>query len=91
MWFFLYNRDKNWFYLIEAVTTHGPMSHKRVIEINEMLKDSPVKLIFVSAFPDFKTFIKYAPEIAWETKVWLADNPEHMIHFNGDKFLGSVR
>ena len=86
----LYNPDKNWVYLIEAVTTHGPMSHKRVIEINEMLKDSPVKLIFVSAFPDFRTFIKYASKIAWETEVWLSDNPEHMIHFNGDKFLGSA-
>ena len=84
----MYNRDKNWLYLIEAVTTHGPVSPKRVIEIKEMLKKSSVLPIFVSAFPDFKTFQKYAKEISWETEVWVANSPDHMIHFNGDKFLG---
>jgi len=86
----LYNSQKDWLYLIEAVTSHGPISFKRVIELNEMLQKSDVQKIFVSAFPDFKTFVKYAPEIAWETEVWISENPDHMIHFNGDKFLGSI-
>jgi adenine-specific DNA-methyltransferase len=42
----------------------------------------------VTAFPDRVTFRKFAKDIAWETEVWIADNPDHMIHFNGDKFLG---
>lgn len=84
----LYNPAKNWLYLIEAVISHGPVSFKRVIELNEILQKSKAQKIFVSAFPDFKTFIKYAPEISWETEVWISENPDHMIHFNGDKFLG---
>jgi hypothetical protein len=84
----LYHHKKKWLYLIEAVTSHGPVSDKRMIEIEEMLSDSSVHLIFVSAFPDFKTFQKYASEISWETEVWISNSPDHIIHFNGDKFLG---
>ena len=83
----LYHAERNWLYLIEAVTSHGPVSRKRIIELQEMLKHSSATPIFVSAFPDFRTFTKYASEIAWETEVWVADNPDHMIHFNGEKFL----
>ena len=84
----LYDSGKNWLYLIEAVTSHGPVSQKRVIEVKEMLSNSSAHLIFVSAFPDFKTFQKYASEISWETEVWISDIPDHLIHFDGEKFLG---
>ena len=84
----LYNSKKNWLYLIEAVTSHGPVSQKRVIEVKEMFSTSLAHLIFVSAFPDFKTFQKYASEICWETEVWISDIPDHLIHFDGEKFLG---
>ncbi|MDY0095827.1 MAG: BsuBI/PstI family type II restriction endonuclease [Candidatus Vecturithrix sp.] len=83
----LYQVKRNWLYLIEAVTSHGAVSSKRVIELQEMLKQSSAIPIFVSAFPDFRTFTRYVSEIAWETEVWIADNSDHMIHFNGEKFL----
>lgn len=44
--------------------------------------------IFVTAFLDFATYKKFSSELAWETEVWLADMPDHMIHLNGNKFLG---
>lgn len=66
----------------------GPMSPKRILEINEMTKDVSSGKIFVTAFPDFKTFKKFSEELAWETEVWISDMPEHMIHLNGDKFMG---
>lgn len=44
--------------------------------------------MYVTAFRDVKTFKKYANNIAWETEVWIAELPSHMIHYNGDKFLG---
>lgn len=87
----LYDSEKSWIYLIEAVTSHGPVSPKRVIEVKEMLSNSQAYFIFVSVFPDFKTFQKYASEISWETEVWISDNPDHMIHFDGDKFLGPYK
>ncbi len=86
----LYQAERNWLYLIEAVTSHGPVSSKRIIELQEMLKHSSAIPIFVSAFPDFRTFTRYASEIAWETEVWVADNSDHMIHFNGEKFLRPI-
>ena len=66
----------------------GPMSPKRILEINEMTKDVSSGKIFVTAFPDFKSFKKFSEELAWETEVWISDMPEHMIHLNGDKFMG---
>jgi hypothetical protein len=44
--------------------------------------------VYVSAFPNRKVFLKYIEAIAWETEVWIADAPSHMIHFNGARFLG---
>lgn len=60
----------------------------RQIQINKIFADSLADLVFVTAFPDRKTMSKYLTKLSWETEVWLADSPSHMIHFNGDKFLG---
>ena len=84
----LLDEKKRWVYLIEAVTSHGPMTPKRVMELKAMFAESGMGLIFVSAFPDFAEFRKHMKDIAWETEVWLADTPDHMIHFNGDRFFG---
>lgn len=84
----LYSEEKNWLFFIESVTSVGPMDPKRILEINSMTKCVKAGKIFVSAFLDFKTFKKFSDTLAWETEVWIADMPEHMIHLNGDKFLG---
>ena len=84
----LLDQKRNWLFLIEAVTSHGPMSPKRVVELNKILAKCTAGLVYVSAFPDVAEFKKYAADIAWETEVWLADTPDHMMHFNGDRFLG---
>jgi adenine-specific DNA-methyltransferase len=87
----LYWRERNWLYLIEAVTSHGPVSPKRHREMEELLAGSPTERIYVTAFLNIREFRKYAAEIAWETEVWIADDPDHMIHFNGPKFLGPYK
>lgn len=84
----LYREDKNWIYFVESVTSVGPMDPKRILEITEMTKDVTAGKIFVTAFLDFKTYKKFAEELAWETEVWIAEMPEHMIHLNGDRFMG---
>lgn len=83
-----YSSQKNWLFLIEAVTSSGPMSDKRVLEIKKLAPDCKAELIFVTAFHNRVDFRKWVQDIAWETEVWIADTPDHMIHFNGDKFLG---
>jgi hypothetical protein len=84
----LYFGKKKWLLLIEAVTSTGPVDAKRHAELAELFKQSKVGLVYVTAFLDRKTFSKYLREIAWETEVWQADNPDHLIHFNGKRFLG---
>jgi len=84
----LYHSKKDWLYFIEAVTSVGPIDAKRVIDLELMTKNVASGKIYITAFPDFRTFKSFSESLAWETEVWIACLPEHMIHMNGDKFLG---
>lgn len=84
----VYDNKRKWLFLIEAVTSHGPVSPKRWLELEAALSTCTVGKVYVTAFPHRAEFRKNAADIAWETEVWIADNPDHMIHFNGDRFLG---
>ena len=84
----LYREDKHWIYFVESVTSVGPIDPKRIIEIESMTGNVTAGKIYVTAFLDFATFKKFSAQLAWETEVWIADMPDHMIHLNGDKFLG---
>lgn len=84
----LYYPEKNWLLLIESVTSHGPMDAKRHNELTKLFKDVSAGLVFVTAFPSRSVMTRYLGEIAWETEVWVADAPSHLIHFDGERFLG---
>ncbi|HII2982627.1 TPA: BsuBI/PstI family type II restriction endonuclease [Yersinia enterocolitica] len=84
----LYWPQRDWLILIESVTSHGPVDGKRHSELANLFKDARPGLVYVSAFPDKKTMSKFFSEISWETEVWIAEAPTHMIHLNGDRFLG---
>jgi hypothetical protein len=86
-----FSHKKNWLYLIEAVHSSGPMSETRVLELKRMLKDCKAELIFVTSFLTRGEFKKWMLDVAWETEVWIADNPDHLVHFNGHKFLGAYK
>ena len=86
-----YSKDKNWIYLIEAVYTSGPIDEIRKSNLESLTKDLNSEIVFITAFLDKTSFRKFAKDIAWETEVWIADNPTHLIHFNGDKFLGPYK
>ena len=79
---------KNWLVLVEAVTSHGPVNGKRHGELKKLFASSKAGLVFVTAFPDRATMGRYLGDLAWETEVWVADSPSHLIHFNGERFLG---
>ncbi len=84
----IFDEPRSRLLLIEAVTTHGLVSPKRRFELEGMFAGCPAGRVYVSAFPDFNTFKNFITEIAWETEVWIAESPDHLIHFNGDHFLG---
>ena len=84
----LYDEEREWLFLVEAVTSHGPVNPKRVEELEATLRGCVATRVYVSAFPDFRQFKRHVDKIAWETEVWIAEISDHLIHFNGDKFLG---
>lgn len=84
----IHHVDRNWLILVEAVTSHGPVNLLRHNQLKELFADSTAGLVFVTAFLDRAAMREYLPEIAWESEVWVADAPEHLIHFDGERFLG---
>lgn len=83
-----YSPQENWLYLIEAVHSFGPISPSRKLTLENAAKGCTADLVFVTAFPDRATFRKFIADLAWEQEVWLADEPDHLVHFNGHKFMG---
>ena len=77
-----------WLVLIEAVTSHGPIDIMRRSQLKDLFSDSHAGLVFVTAFETRQEMVRYLRHIAWETEVWLAEAPSHIIHFNGERFLG---
>ncbi|MGH2903217.1 MAG: BsuBI/PstI family type II restriction endonuclease [Solirubrobacteraceae bacterium] len=80
--------DRNWLVLLEAASSHGPVDAKRHAELDALFGSSSAGLVYVSCFTSRAEMRRYLTEIAWETDVWCADNPTHLIHFNGERFLG---
>ncbi len=83
-----YSKQKNWIYLIEAVHSTGPISELRLIQLQKLTEKCTADIVYVTAFLNRKKFRQFMADIAWETEVWIADNPDRLVHFNGDKFLG---
>lgn len=81
-------KKRNWLMLIESVTSHGPVDGKRHDELSKLFASSSAGLVYVTAFPNRSLMGRYLAEIAWESEVWVADSPSHLIHFNGKRFLG---
>lgn len=84
----IYYSKRNWLLLIESVTSHGPVDSKRHNELKTLFSQSSAGLVYVTAFPSRIVMTRYLSQIAWESEVWIADNPTHLIHFNGIRFLG---
>ncbi len=84
----LYVEGKNWLFLVESVTSVGPVDGKRHAELSHLFGQTSAGLVFVTAFPNRQLMSRFLPHIAWETEVWCADDATHLIHFNGDRFLG---
>ena len=84
----LHYPKKNWLLLVESVTSHGPVDGKRHAELARLFSNANAGLVYVTAFPSRAVMSHYLGDIAWETEVWCADAPSHLIHFNGERFLG---
>lgn len=83
-----YEATRNWLFMIEAVHSSNPISQLRHMKLRELTQDCSAGVVYISAFENMQKFARFSKEISWETEVWVADNPEHMIHFDGERFLG---
>lgn len=84
----LHYAERNWLLLVEAVTSHGPVDGKRDVELANLFANANAGLVYVTAFPSRAVMARYLSDIAWETEVWVAESPSHLIHFYGERFLG---
>ena len=84
----VHDTKRNWLLLIEAVTSAGPVDGKRRKEFKDLFAGCKAGLVFVTAFENRRTMQTFVSHIAWESEVWIAEDPDHMIHFNGERFLG---
>lgn len=84
----VYQQEKNWLFLMEAASSHGPVDAKRHGELQALFAGSTAGLVYVSCFPDRSTMRRFLADLAWETEAWCASDPTHMIHLNGERFLG---
>lgn len=84
----VYQRERDWLFLMEACSSHGPVDAKRQVELAHLFAGSSAGLIYVSCFPSRAVMRQYLADVAWETEAWCADAPDHMLHFNGSRFLG---
>ncbi len=80
--------DRDWLVLIEAVTSHGPVDAKRREELATLFQAARPALVYVTAFLTRGDMAKYLGDIPWETKVWIKEARSHLIHFDGERFLG---
>jgi hypothetical protein len=84
----VHDTRRNWLLLVEAVTSAGPVDGKRRKELKDLFAGCHVGLVFVTAFENRCAVQSFVSQIAWESEVRIADDPDHMIHFNGEQFLG---
>ena len=84
----VHHTARNWLLLIEAVTSAGPVDGKRRKELKDLFAGCKAGLVFVTAFETRRALQSFLAQIAWESEVWIAEDPDHMIHFDGERFLG---
>lgn len=84
----VHDTQRNWLLLIEAVTSAGPVDRKRRRELKDLFAGCKAGLVFVTAFANREAMRSFLTQLSWETEVWVAEDPDHLIHFNGERFLG---
>ena len=84
----LYFGEEDWLLLVESVTSHGPVDAKRHNELTALFAGAKPGLVYVTAFPNRGMMGRFLTDISWETEVWCADAPSHLIRFDGERFLG---
>jgi hypothetical protein len=84
----IHDQERDWLFLFDAVESTRHMDETRRVKLAAQFAPSGKRLVFFSAFKNRDSFGSLTEFITWKTNVWIADAPDHMIHFNGQRFLG---
>jgi hypothetical protein len=84
----IHDSKRGWLVIGEAVTSAGVVDGKRRRELKELFAGFRSGIVFVTAFEDREAMGRFLSQISWETEVWIAADPDHVVHFNGERFLG---
>jgi hypothetical protein len=84
----IHHIERDWLVLVEAVTSHGPVDAKRREELAILFREARLGLVYVTAFLTRSEMARYLSQISWATEVWVKEAGTHLIHFDGERFLG---
>lgn len=84
----IHHTAKNWLVLVEAFYSGGSIDPLRKLQLETLFAGSIAPLVFVTAFRERSAMARQASKLAWETDIWIAEAPDHLIHYNGERFLG---
>lgn len=84
----VHDPKRKWLVIGEAVTSAGVVDGKRRRELKVLFAGFRTGLVFVTAFASRDVMGRFLSQISWETEVWIAEDPDHVVHFNGERFLG---
>ena len=83
----VHDSKREWLIIGEAVTSGGVIDGKRRQELKKLFDGFRSGLVFVTAFESRDVMGRFLNHIAWETEVWIAEDPNHVVHFNGERFI----
>lgn len=84
----IHHEAKEWLVIVEAFDSVGPVDPLRRAQLEVLFAGSTAPRVYVTAFHTLRAMAGRAGKIAWETEVWVAEAPDHLIHYNGERFLG---
>jgi hypothetical protein len=80
----LYSLEDQTLLVVEAVISSGPVTPGRLAQLRELTAGPAnlgMKTVYISAFPSRRVFRRFVEDIAWESSVWIEDEPYNIIHF----------
>jgi hypothetical protein len=84
----VYDAAKNWLLLFEVLVSAASTDGKRREELSKLIAGCTASVVFVTVLESRAAMRTFLPKISWKTAVWVADEPNHLIHFDGKQLLG---
>jgi hypothetical protein len=79
----IHDRTRRWLVLVDVAGRRGQLTAKRCESLKQMFHGSGLQLVLVNAFVSRRELQEFFIDCPWWTSAWFADEPEHMIHFDG--------